>query len=243
MIRSLLAGALVLLLPPTLGAQSEAPLPDGAALEAASLSKPVFAYLVLTLADEGTIDLDAPLAATFDYPRIPDTEAYARIMPRMILTHRTGLPNRVDEGTDFHARTAPIPFEAEPGAAFTYSGEGFQLLQAFVEHRTGRTLQHLFRDRLGAVMPNSIFALPLPETVTPSRGDRDWQDKGRDMTSLSARGMAASSLVTTAGDCAGFLSHVCRGEGLTPAAPADMLTRQSPAPGEAPFPTSGVSAG
>ncbi|QPH55795.1 serine hydrolase domain-containing protein [Pontivivens ytuae] len=283
MTRSLLAGALALLLPTTLGAQSEAQLPDAAALdaaltafdvpgvamaslascamdevvvagtadlststpvrpdtafEAASLSKPVFAYLVLKLADEGIIDLDAPLAATFYYPRIPDTDAYARITPRMILTHRTGLPNWVDEGTDFHAGTAPIPFEAEPGVAFTYSGEGFQLLQAFVEHQTGRTLQQLFRDRLGTVMPNSTFALPLPETVTPSRGYRDAQDEGRGLTNLKTRGMAASSLVTTAGDYARFLSHVCRGEGLTPATQTDMLTPQSPASGEAPFPTS-----
>ena len=211
------------------------------AFEAASLSKPVFAWLVLTLADEGVIRLDRPLAETFDYARIPDKAAYAKITPRMVLTHRTGLPNWVNEGVDFYDRTTPIPFEAPPGTAYSYSGEAFQLLQAFVEYKTGKTLQQIFLERLGDVMPHSTFAQPLPGSVVPSRGYQSASDpaSGRGMTNLYERGMAASSLVTTAGDYASFLSHVCKGEGLRPDTYADMLRPQSPVPeGEAPYPSS-----
>ena len=137
------------------------------AFEAASLSKPVFAWLVLTLADEGVINLDRPIAETFDYARIPDKATYAKITPRTVLTHRTGLPNWVNEGVDFYDRTTPIPFEAPPGTAYSYSGEAFQLLQAFVEHETGRTLQQLFRERLGDIMPHSTFARPPPRRGRP----------------------------------------------------------------------------
>ena len=219
----------------------DVPVTPETAFEAASLSKPVFAWLVVALADEGALDLDRPLAETFDYARLPDKGAYARLTPRMILTHRTGLPNWVDERTDFFERTAPVPFGTPPGAAYSYSGEAFQLLQAYVEDATGRTLQDLFRERLGAVMPRSTFARPLPDGVAPSRGYGAASDPatGRNMDNVGDRGAASYSLATTAGDYAAFLSHVCRGEGLGPEAHAEMLRPQSPVPdGEAPFPTS-----
>jgi CubicO group peptidase (beta-lactamase class C family) len=202
------------------------------AFEAASLSKPLFAWLVLALAEEGVIDLDRPITEAFDYERIPDKAAYAKITPRMVLTHRTGLPNWVDERVNYHDRTAPIPFKHPPGTAYSYSGEAFQLLQAYVEKLTGTTLEVLFREWLGDVMPHSTFAQPLPAGVTASRGYRAAGDptSGRDMTSLRARGMAAASLATTARDYARFLAHVCKGEGLRPDTYADMLRPQSPVP-------------
>ena len=209
--------------------------------EAASLSKPVFAWLVMQLADEKVIDLDRPMAETFSYARIPDKAAYAKLTPRMVLTHRTGLPNWVDEATDFHRRSAPIPFKTPPGTAYSYSGEAFQLLQAFVEQKIGSTLQALFQSRLGRWMPNSTFTRPLPAGSVASRGYRSAKQAaaGRDMSNLSDRAMAASSLVTTARDYARFLSLVCKREGLSRAAYDEMLRPQSPLPaGESPFKTS-----
>jgi CubicO group peptidase (beta-lactamase class C family) len=217
------------------------PVKPATVFEAASLSKPVFAWLVMQLADEKIIDLDRPLAETFPYARIPDKAAYARLTPRMVLTHRTGLPNWVDEGTSFHGRSAPIAFNEPPDTAYSYSGEAFQLLQAFVEKKTGRTLQALFRERLGRWMPQSSFTRPLPAGIEPSRGYRSARQAGggRDMVNLTDRAMAASSLATTAQDYARFLSLVCKREGLSRAAYDDMLRPQSPVPpGESPFRTS-----
>ena len=154
--------------------------------EAATLTKPVYAYLDMTLVQEGLIILDQPLATRFDYARIADKAAYAQLTPRMILTHRTGLSIWVDEGTDFHLRSANIPFTYVPGHQFTYSGEAFQLLQAYIEDQTGQTFQEIFEERLGHVMPHSTLQLPLPESVTPSRGYTSAHDpeSGRDMVNL-----------------------------------------------------------
>lgn len=206
--------------------------------EAASLSKPVFAWLVMQLVDEQRIALDRPFAQTFDYARIPDKAAYALLTPRMVLTHRTGLPNWVDGDTHFPERVAPIPFEHAPGTAYSYSGEAFQLLQTFVERETGQTLQALFQARLGRWMPQSSFTRPLPPGTTASRGYRSAKQAsgGRDMSNLTDYPMAAASLVTTAQDYARFLSLVCRREGLSRAAYDDMLRPQAPMPqGDAPF--------
>ena len=217
------------------------PVTPATVFEAASLSKPVFAWLVMQLVDEQLIELDRPMAQTFDYARIPDKAAYALLTPRLVLTHRTGLPNWVDGDTEFPQRVAPIPFKHPPGTADSYSGEAFQLLQAFVEHRTGRTLQALFQARLGRWMPHSTFIRPLPPGTVASRGYRSAQQAsgGRDMTNLTGHAMSAASLVTTAQDYARFLSLVCKREGLSRAAYDDMLRPQAPLPqGDSPWPAS-----
>lgn len=218
----------------TANLSSGAPVTERTAFEAASLTKPVFAYVVMTLVEDGLIDLDAPLAETFAYPRIPNAEGYAALTPRMILTHRTGLPNWVDEGTAFEDRTAPIPFGTPPGEAFSYSGEAFQLLQAYVEDRTGATFEALFAERIGDVMPDSVVARPLPDGVEPARGypSEPGPGNGRGLDDLGDRARAAYSLATTAGDYAAFLAQVCAGRGLSEELRAEMLRPQSPAPME-----------
>ncbi|MFG6414576.1 serine hydrolase domain-containing protein [Roseateles sp. DC23W] len=200
--------------------------------ESASLSKPVFAWLVMQLVDEQVIDLDRPFAQSFDYVRIPDKAAYAQLTPRLVLSHRTGLPNWVDGDTDFPQRTAPIPFTVPPDTTYSYSGEAYQLLQAFVEHKTGSTLQALFEQRLGRWMPDSTFTRPLRPGTVASRAYRSARDadSGRDMTNLTGFAMSAASLVTTAQDYARFLSLVCKREGLSRAAYDDMLRPQTPVP-------------
>ncbi len=217
------------------------PVTDSTVFEAASLSKPVFAYLVMSLVDEGVVDLDEALAKTFDYERVPDKAAYAKLTPRMILTHRTGMPNWVGGEVDFAARTTPIPFDSVPGTAYTYSGEAFQLLQAYVEAKTDQTLEQLFRERLGEVMPLSTFTdPPVPGTV-PTRGYQRASEPAdnRPLGYLTTGGMSASSLITTATDYANFLNHLCKREGLRPETYAEMFRPQSPIPRElSPFPAS-----
>lgn len=200
------------------------------AFEAASLSKPVFAYLVLELADEGIIDLDAPLAP-FDYPRITDTDAYGKLTPRMILTHRTGLPNWSGDSQE-EDRADTIPFENAPGTAYSYSGEAFELLRAFVVAKTGLSLQELFLERLGEIMPNSSFDGQLRGRAVSSRAYRSARDpeSGRDLYLVPHDTGAAWGLVTTAGDYAAFLSQVCKARTLSAEMHADMLRPQSPVP-------------
>jgi CubicO group peptidase (beta-lactamase class C family) len=69
------------------------PVQEGTVFEAASLSKPVFTYAVLRLVDRGVLDLDEPLWSLLRYPRLKHDERARSIMPRMVLTHTSGLPN------------------------------------------------------------------------------------------------------------------------------------------------------
>lgn len=206
--------------------QPEVAVSDSTVFEAASLSKPVFAFLVLQLVDEGTIDLDRPLAEDFAWPRIADQTLYRALTPRMVLTHQTGLPNWAGD-TDDPDRTDPIAFEAAPGGGYSYSGEAYELLRAYVEFRTGQTLDELFRARLSELMPLSAFAPPLPAGAAPARGyvSARAPDSGRAARTL---GGAAGGLLTTAADYARFVGGVCARQGLSPAAYAEMLEPVTP---------------
>src|SRR5260370_34937534 len=64
---------------------------EGTVFQAASLSKPVFAYAVLKLVDQGTLDLDAPLSKYL--PAYVDDEPVNQITARLVLPHRTGFRN------------------------------------------------------------------------------------------------------------------------------------------------------
>ena len=64
--------------------------------ETASLTKTVFAYIVLKLAERGEIDLDKPLHLQvkdgFGPPHLRKSEAYKALTARNILSHQAGLP-------------------------------------------------------------------------------------------------------------------------------------------------------
>ncbi|NQZ77843.1 MAG: serine hydrolase [Ekhidna sp.] len=89
--------------------------------EAASLSKPLFAYLFMKYVENGTIDLDTPLYTYLPNPDIAHDERYKKITARMALSHTSGFPNW---RSDYEDNKLFISFD--PGSAYQYSGEGFQ---------------------------------------------------------------------------------------------------------------------
>jgi CubicO group peptidase (beta-lactamase class C family) len=123
--------------------------------EAASISKAVFAYVALQLADSGVIDLDRPLVDYFRPAYLPDAPALATITSRHVLTHTSGLPNWGED-------SKPESFlpQFQPGTYFSYSGEGLFWLQLVAEHLTGEGLDVFARRLLfePAGMKRSTFA-------------------------------------------------------------------------------------
>src|SRR5271167_4163431 len=63
-----------------------------------SLSKPVFAYGVLKLVDAGKLKLDEPLAPYLPKEFTVDDPRFNLITARIVLSHRTGLPNWPGDG-------------------------------------------------------------------------------------------------------------------------------------------------
>lgn len=128
---------------------------DQTLFDAASLSKPVFAYLVLKLVTEGVLSLDQPLCELTDTP-IGDNVDYSNLLTaRMILSHQTGLPN--------WAKQNETPtFAFKPGTGYGYSGEAYVYLQKIIEARTGQSLETLAQEKVfGPLgMVHSHFSWP-----------------------------------------------------------------------------------
>src|SRR5215213_1478669 len=117
--------------------QDSAPVDENTVFEAASLSKPVVAYAALKLVDAGLLNLDRPLREYIDIPELTDQRAN-RITTRMVLSHTTGLQNERINGE-------PLALAFNPGEKFSYSGEGFRLLQRVLESITRESLDQLSR--------------------------------------------------------------------------------------------------
>ena len=93
-------------------ADKPVPIGDDTIFEAASLSKPVFAYAVLKLVDARVIDLDTPVVRYLPGDYIKDPR-FRLITPRQVLSHTTGFPNWRGSGE--------LKIHFAPGERFSYS--------------------------------------------------------------------------------------------------------------------------
>jgi CubicO group peptidase (beta-lactamase class C family) len=206
-----------------LDSKTGAPVQPDTVFPAASLSKPVFASIVLRLAGRGVLDLDKPLWTYLPTERLQHDERGKRITARMVLSHTTGLPNWGPE---------KLPFNADPGERFGYSGEGYVYLQKVVEKLTGLPLQDLARkevfEPLG--MTRTSFAW---EPSFAGGAVTGMDPFGRPQEIPQDRGAnAAASLLTTAGDYARFLLALLDGRILPKETVDAMLSPQVRIPGE-----------
>ncbi len=173
--------------------------------QAASLTKQVFAYTALRLADRGVFDLDQPLAEYLPNARLAGQEGYPRITARHALSHSTGLPNWGGE---------KLELGFDPGEGFQYSGEGYVYLQRTLEHLTGEPLDVFVDQEVLAPLGLSdswMFWRPEFEERTAA-GHNDWGVSGGVPRGREAN--AAWSFLTTAEDYARIVIALMDGRRL-----------------------------
>ena len=204
-----------------------APVDDRTVFQAASLSKPVVAYGVIRLVEDGRLDLDRPLVDYLGAAEIADSRV-ERITARIALSHTTGFPNwRPGRWGD---SPGPLEIEFDPGERFQYSGEGYGYLQSAVEKITGQSLdRYLEVSVLGPLgMNDSAFVWQERfEAVhaSPHDGEGVPQPKWRPDEAL-----AAGTLHTTAADYGRFLAAMLADEPAVdlPLSPTVLLKMLAP---------------
>lgn len=138
-----------------------------------STSKVIVSASVMKLAEEGKIDLDAPLT---DY--IPEFEMadgrYKKITPRMLLNHSSGLQGSTlvnamllgDADTDNHdhllERLKTQRLKAEPGAWSVYCNDGFTLAEILVERISHMSYTRYLEETLAK--PLGLSNLKTPQS-------------------------------------------------------------------------------
>lgn len=219
------------------------PLTTGTVMYGASLTKTVFAYTVLQLVDQGKLTLDTPIKDLLGkplpsygrdpvfpdkygpYPDLAGDPRWAKITPRMVLTHSTGFLNFF-----FLEPDQKLRIHFEPGSRYSYSGEGMILLQFVIEH--GRKDHGVGLD-VGALTQSTFNRLGMSNTSLvwrPSFASNladGWDDKGRvELHDRRSKVRAAGSMDTTIADLAKFAAALMRGDGLSARARTELSKRQ-----------------
>jgi CubicO group peptidase (beta-lactamase class C family) len=216
------------------------PLTADTVMYGASLTKTIFAYTAMQLVDQGKLSLDAPIRDDLDkplpsygpdpvfpdkygpYKDLADDPRWEKITPRMALTHSTGFSNFW-----FIEPDQKLHIHFEPGTHFSYSGEGFILLQFVVEH--GRKAQGLGLDvgdltqaifnRLGMHRTSLVWSIDNPERNVAD----GWNDQGQPQPhDKRSKVRVAGSMNTTISDLSKFAAALVRGDGLSTASRAEM---------------------
>jgi CubicO group peptidase (beta-lactamase class C family) len=205
----------------------------------ASLTKTVFAYTVMQLADAGKLNLDTPIKYDLDsplpsygpdpvfpdkygpYKDLADDPRWEKITPRMCLTHSTGFSNFW-----FIEPDQKLHIHFEPGTRFSYSGEGFILLQFVVEH--GSKAKGLGLD-VGDLTKANFDQLGMPRTSLVWHNGQDtnvadgWNDQGQsEPHEKRSKVRVSGSMNTTIADLSKFTAALVRGDGLSPASRAEI---------------------
>jgi CubicO group peptidase (beta-lactamase class C family) len=194
-------------------------IPD--AVDCTLLSLQLLVSTVMQLVDQGKLNLDTPLKDDLDNPlpsygpdqAFPDKygpykdlagdSRWETITPRMCLTHSTGFSNFwfVEPDQKLH-------IHYEPGTHFSYSGEGFVLLQFGAGHA-----------QAVEVGPSLVWSKDNPD---PNVAD-GWNDQGQPQPhEKRSKVRAWGSMNTTISDLPKFVAALMSGDGLSAASRAEI---------------------
>lgn len=143
------------------------------AFNVASVAKTVLAETTYRIADRTDLDLDDPIAAYYEHPELSKDARYARLTPRILLSHQAGLLNWADSYDD-----GKLAFIDEPGnGEVHYSGAGITIVMRYLEARYGKPYPELVDEYL-------FDPLGIEEIAV---GREEWLD-GRVASPIDARG-------------------------------------------------------
>jgi len=209
--------------------EKKLPLTTDTVMPGASLTKAVFAYMVMQLVQEGRLDLDKPvylylpepLPEYENYADVKDDPRYKQITARMLLDHTSGFPNWRSYEDDHK-----LHIHFQPGSRFAYSGEGMDLLQLVVETITKKDLKTLMQERVFGPLRMSRTSM-VWQSVFESDYANSYDEYGRTIAlDKWTHAQAAGSMSTTVHDFGNFVAAVMRGEGLKKGTLDEMLSAQ-----------------
>jgi CubicO group peptidase (beta-lactamase class C family) len=220
--------------------ENNLPLTVDSVMSGASFTKVAFAYMVLQLADKGTLELDKPVYQYLpkplpEYPNYTDLTndlRYKHITARMLLSHTSGFPNWrafEDDGK--------LKIHFEPGSRFAYSGEGIDLLQLAVEAITKRPLEELMQEHVFQPFGMTRTSMVWQERFEANSAN-GYDEYGRSLGPQERpKADAAGSLLTTPRDFAAFMQAVMAGQSLSKRMREQMLASQIQILSKHEFPT------
>ena len=202
----------------------------------ASLTKTLFAYMVMQLVDEGRLDLDRSIAELLpkplpdytdteekyaDYRPLKGDERWRKLTPRILLTHSSGFSN-----FGFAEPDGKLKFHFEPGSRYAYSGDGLILLQFVLERGLGLDVGAEIQRRVFDRFRMTRTSMMWRDDFRANLADGWKADGTTEPHDERSKVRAAGSMDTTIADIAQFAAGLIRGEGLSKRAFAEMVRPQ-----------------
>lgn len=186
----------------------------------ASLTKPLFASLVMQLVAEDELALDENLSQYWVDPDLAEDPRLQQLTPRILLSHQGGLPNWRGE--------RKLAFMFAPGERHEYSGEGFEYLRRAIEKKTGRSLSELMQAQVLAPAGMSHTSMGWDPAMDDQLAGRfDQQAQLVEMGDKQRTANAAANTFSTVGDMGRFAAWVAKGEDLPDELFAQMASPQA----------------
>lgn len=220
--------------------------------QVASLSKWLTAWGVMKLAEQGRIDLDAPVSRYLTRWRLPVSDYdHDAVTVRRLLAHNAGLTDglgflgfrpdqaiptleqELAETTDaLPSADGKIRVGAEPGSGWRYSGGGYLILQLMIEDVTHEPFDAFMRREIFVPLGMSDSTFTDPD---PARLAEFFDLDGSAATHYRFAATGAASLYASASDLTHFLQAQTPGQPggpagrgvLTPESLQDMATPQA----------------
>ncbi len=160
-------GAITTAVTGVINLETGVPVTEDAVFQIGSITKVWTTTLLMQLADQGRLDLDAPLTEVLPELRLATAGATEQITVRHLLSHCSGIDGDVFDdhgrGADsverYVAGCSRLPLIHPVGATMSYCNSGFVIAGRIVEVRTGKCWDDALRDGL-------IEPLGLRHTVT-----------------------------------------------------------------------------
>ncbi|MGW5687160.1 serine hydrolase domain-containing protein [Nonomuraea sp. NPDC003754] len=176
-------------------------------IQIGSTTKLHTAVLVMTLVDEGVLDLDTPVVRHLPELRLSDAAATASVTARHLLSMTSGIDNGFyDDPADYLATLSGMRMLFAPGDGYSYSNASTVVSGALVARLTGSSWDEALRRRVFEPL-GLRECLTLWEELPYHRVAVGHAPDGsvvRPWTFSRASGPAGSTLCSTAADLARF---------------------------------------
>lgn len=208
--------------------ESRTPMTGQSVFQVASISKSVAAWGVMTLVEQGKLELDTPVEHYLTRWHLPtaDSGIYRNeVTVRRLLSHTAGLSLHGYPGFDPDSAQLPsleaslsgetngagdVHIAFRPGTRWEYSGGGYTLLQLLVEERSGVSFTKYMAEHVLEPLGmhgSSYDWLPALRLHTAAAYDR----LGQRLPNYRFTALAAAGLYTTAEDLARFVASGMEG--------------------------------
>jgi CubicO group peptidase (beta-lactamase class C family) len=190
--------------------EQQVPVTPDTVFEIGSITKQFVAVAIMTLVEQGKVNLDEP--ASRYLPDLPST--WREVTVRQLLTHTSGIPD-FEEILGYGAYRTPTtapqliavaaarPLDFAPGTQWHYSNTGYYLLGMIVEKVSGTPYGALIEKRILEPAGMTRTRSSVPTEIIAGRASgyalEDGRIVNRDAVQPTAVG-GAGDLVSTTGD-------------------------------------------